>query len=57
MGNGTAGLSGRASASLNPAMAERALTISGIFPGETVMFPIGDLDAGARRQLAGCFGR
>jgi hypothetical protein len=54
MGNGTAGASGRASAKLNAPLAERMLTVSDLFPGEQVDFPIGQLDGAVRRQLAGC---
>ena len=58
MGNGQAGTSGRASAKLSAPLSEKLsenmLTISDIFPGEQVDFPIGELDAAARRQLEGC---
>jgi hypothetical protein len=54
MGNGQPGGTGRASAGLNAPLAEKTLTVSDLFPGEQVDFPIGDLDSSARRQLAGC---
>jgi hypothetical protein len=31
------------------------LTISNLFPGETVVFPFDDLSEGVRRDLSGCF--
>jgi len=55
MGNGTAGASGRASAKLNAPLAEKTFTVSDLFPGEQVDFPIGELDGAGRRELAGCF--
>lgn len=55
MGNGTSGTSGQAYARLSTPLPEKTLTISDVFPGETVVFPIGDLDAGVRRQLGACF--
>lgn len=55
MGNGTAGASGRASAKLNAPLAEKMLTVSDLFPGEQVDFPIGELDRATRRELASCF--
>jgi hypothetical protein len=54
MGNGTASTSGRASAKLNAPLDTKTLTVSDIFPGERVTFPIGDLDTATRRQFAGC---
>jgi cytochrome c551/c552 len=54
MGNGTAGTSGFAAAMLNAPLPEKTLTIADLFPGETVVFPLGDLDGVARRQLAVC---
>jgi len=55
MGNGTAGTSGLAAAMLNVPLPEKTFTITDLFPGETVVFPLGDLDQLARRQLAVCF--
>jgi hypothetical protein len=54
MGNGQAGASGRASAKLNAPLAEKTLTVSDLFVGEQVDFPVGDLDGVTRRQLADC---
>jgi len=54
MGNGAAGVSGRASAKLNALLDGRTLAVSDIFPGEQVSFPIGDLDPAVRRQLSSC---
>jgi hypothetical protein len=34
---------------------EHTLTISDLFPGETVVFPFGDLPQAARQELATCF--
>ena len=55
MGNGTAGATGLAAATLHAPLAERTITVRDLFPGETVVFPVGDLDQGARRQLGACF--
>jgi hypothetical protein len=54
MGNGTAGVSGMAWTKLNAPLAAKRLTVSEIFPGEQVDFPVGDLDAATRRQLTSC---
>jgi len=54
MGNGTAGMSGMAWAKLTTPLPAKRLTISDIFPGEQVDFPVGDLDAATRRQLMSC---
>lgn len=35
---------------------ERTLTVRGAFPGDTVVFPFGELPAQIRRQLSACFG-
>lgn len=56
MGNGQAGASGRASAKLDAPLAGKMLTVSDLFPGEQVDFPIGDLDASTRTELAACLG-
>lgn len=55
MGNGTPGTTGLAAAMLNLPLPEKTLTISDLFPGETVVFPLGELDRMDRRQLAVCF--
>jgi hypothetical protein len=39
---------------LNTPLPEKTLTITGLFPGETVVFPFGELDQVYRRQLAVC---
>jgi hypothetical protein len=54
MGNGTGGTSSLAAAMLNAPLPEKTLTITDLFPGETVVFPLGDLDQAARRELAVC---
>jgi len=54
MGNGTAGTSGFAGAMLNAPLPGKTFTIADLFPGETVVFPLGDLDPVARRDLAVC---
>ena len=51
MGDGSAGL---AAMNLHASLPERTLVITDLFPGETVLFPIGDLDPDVRRQLAVC---
>jgi mono/diheme cytochrome c family protein len=54
MGNGSALATGLAAAMLNTPLPEKTLTITGLFPGETVVFPFGELDQVYRRQLAVC---
>jgi hypothetical protein len=54
MGNGTALTTGLAAAVLNAPLPEKILTITDLFPGETVVFPLGELDQVDRRQLAVC---
>jgi hypothetical protein len=54
MGNGTSGTSGRASVMLRIVLPSHSLTITDLFPSETVMFPIGELDQETRRELAAC---
>jgi mono/diheme cytochrome c family protein len=54
MGNGTALTSGLASIILNVPLPEKTLTITDLFPGETVVFPVGKLNQFDRRQLAAC---
>ncbi|HEX4133685.1 MAG TPA: hypothetical protein VHY84_03610 [Bryobacteraceae bacterium] len=54
MGNGTAGTSGMAATKLNGPLPEKTLTVTDLFPGETVVFPLDNLDRTVRKQLAGC---
>jgi hypothetical protein len=54
MGNGSAGTAGLAAAMLTGPLPEKTLTITELFPGETVVFPLGDLDPDARQQLSAC---
>jgi hypothetical protein len=55
MGNGSVADTGLAAATLNAPLPEKTLTVTDLFPGETVVFPLGDLDPSARHQLASCF--
>lgn len=55
MGNGTGVMSGLAATTLNVPLARRSLTVTGLFPGESVAFPIGDLHDDVRHELAACF--
>jgi cytochrome c5 len=61
MGNSGAGQSGHASIVLSSAkdgklaLASRSLTIRELFPGETVAFPVSDLDRHALSELRTCF--
>ena len=54
MGNGSAGIAGLAAATLSAPLPQETLTITDLFPGETIVFPLGDLDQAARQQLAVC---
>jgi hypothetical protein len=54
MGNGSTGVSGRASALLKVGLPLKALTVTDLFPGETVVFPIDALDQKTRGALATC---
>jgi hypothetical protein len=55
MGNGTAATSGRAAIILNAPLPQTTLTIKDLFAGETVVFPVKDLDPQTRQALAPCF--
>jgi hypothetical protein len=55
MGNGTAATSGLAWTVLKAPLPEKTLTVSDLFPGETVAFPLGELEPRVRQQLALCF--
>ena len=57
MGNGTAGATGRASATLNAPLPRHTLSVSDLFAGETVTFPVGTLDQHTSQELAACFPR
>jgi hypothetical protein len=55
MGNGTSIVSGLAATTLQVPLAQHSLTVSGLFPGDSVEFPIGDLRDEVRREFAACF--
>jgi cytochrome c551/c552 len=55
MGNGTAITTGLAASVLNASLPEKTLTVTDLFPGETVVFPLGELEQADRQQLAVCF--
>jgi hypothetical protein len=61
MGNGGTVQTGHASVLLSDGkagkltLANRSLTVRGLFPGETVEFPFSDLDQKARADLRKCF--
>lgn len=55
MGNGTNASTGLASAVLQTRMPEKTLAIADLFPGETVVFPMGELNQVDRREFAACF--
>ena len=55
MGNGTSGTSGRASAVLQIALPSKSLTITDLFPSETVVFPFDALDPQTRQDLSRCY--
>lgn len=44
-----------AATTLNVPLAEKTLSVSGVFPEQVVVFPLGDLDQGTRRELSACF--
>ncbi|HYI93734.1 MAG TPA: hypothetical protein VEX68_09340 [Bryobacteraceae bacterium] len=56
MGNGMTASTGLAASLLNAPLAKETLAVAGLFPGETVTFPLGDLNPADRRELAICFG-
>jgi len=49
------GKSGPGSVILPIALPTQTLTVSNVFPGETVVFPFGDLPQAARQELSKCF--
>ena len=58
MGNGSGVTAGPAATILYKAptaLPAASLTVSGLFPGETVEFPFDELSARVRRSLEGCF--
>ena len=55
MGNGQGGATGLATAVLHVPLPAKSLTVSDLFPGEAVVFPLGDLDRSTKQQLASCF--
>jgi mono/diheme cytochrome c family protein len=57
MGNGTAGTSGRASTILHAPLPTKSLSITDLFEGETVVFPVDALNPHAWQELAACFQR
>jgi hypothetical protein len=57
MGNGTAGVSGRASMTLNAPLPTKTLVVSDLFAGETATFPVDTLDQRTLQELAACFPR
>ena len=56
MGNGSSSISGRASAALQVGMPAKTLTVTDLFPAETVVFPIDTLDIKTRLEFAACGG-
>jgi mono/diheme cytochrome c family protein len=54
MGNGAGVTAGVAATILNAPLPEKTLTITNLFPGETIVFPLSELDTLDRRQLAVC---
>ncbi|HVW12044.1 MAG TPA: hypothetical protein VHC90_25875 [Bryobacteraceae bacterium] len=54
MGNGAAVTTGLAMSTLNVPLPEKTLTIENLFPGETVVFPLSQLNPADRRELAVC---
>jgi hypothetical protein len=57
MGNGTAGASGLASTTLNTPLPRKTLSVSDLFAGETLTFPVDTLDPRTLQELAACFPR
>jgi hypothetical protein len=54
MGNGSSGTAGLAAAALHTPLPQNSLAVTGLFSGETVLFPLSDLDTEARKDLAVC---
>ena len=54
MGNGTSASTGLAAAVLKAPLPQNTLTITDLFPGETVVFPLSELDPADHHQLAAC---
>ena len=54
MGNGVDTKTGLAAILLNVPLPQQSLTVTDLFPGESVPFPMNELDAADRRQLAVC---
>jgi hypothetical protein len=54
MGNGASVVSGRASSMLNIPLPSKSLTIADLFPAETVVFPVDQLDQRTRSELGAC---
>ena len=57
MGNGQAGTSGPGAVVIDAPLPNQTLTVTGLFPQETVAFPLGELDKKTRRELSACFNR
>lgn len=55
MGNGVNATTGLASFVLPPALPKQTLTVRDLFPGETVVFPLNELDSTHRREFEPCF--
>jgi len=55
MGNGVAATTGLAMSMLNVPLPRKTLTIEDLFPGETVVFPLGALNEADGRQFESCF--
>ena len=56
MGNGSAGTTGRAAVMLNGLpLPRRSLTVSELFPGQTVVFPFEKLPTATGQEFARCF--
>ena len=54
MGNGTSASTGLAAAVLKAPLPQQMLTITDLFPGETVVFPLSELDPADHHQLGVC---
>jgi hypothetical protein len=57
MGNGQAGTSGPGAVVMDAPLPKHTLAVTNLFPGETPVFPFGELDKKTQRELSACFAK